>query len=103
MHRSMHHAPINLQSSGMMPSRLAPDESKNETSPSENNFGSVSVASGMLDMKKPPSVLPRRTDSSRDPFRCRMAASPYGNHLARERQVGEGVSPALDARRLCTR
>jgi hypothetical protein len=27
----------------------------------------------------------------------KMAASPFGNHLAGDRQVGAGVSPSLDA------
>lgn len=30
-------------------------------------------------------------------FVADLAASPFGIHLARERQVGEGVSPTLDA------
>jgi len=31
------------------------------------------------------------------PLCCLVAASPFGNHLARTGQVGEGVNPALDA------
>jgi hypothetical protein len=34
---------------------------------------------------------------SRDPFRCRMAASPCGNHLAREGRLARASAPTLDA------
>ncbi len=37
-------------------------------------------------------------DTSRDRFVAERAASPCGNHLARCWQVGEGVSPAGDAK-----
>src|SRR5450759_5206761 len=51
-----------------------------------------------FDIKNPPSVSRGGLTITRDPFRCRSGRiSLAGNHLAQVWQVGEGVSPALDA------
>jgi hypothetical protein len=56
-------------------------------------------SSSVLRHVKPSIGLTERADNSRDPVDCRMAASPSREvHLARTKQVGEGVSPTLDAK-----
>ena len=51
-----------------------------------------------LDIKKPSAGFPRRADIRATGFVAEVAASPCGNHLAQAWQVGEGVSPTLDAK-----
>jgi len=50
-----------------------------------------------LGHEKPSSGFPRRADIRATRFVAEVAASPCGNHLAQVWQVGEGVSPTLDA------
>ncbi len=47
---------------------------------------------------KPSIGFPRRADIRATRFVAEVAASPCGNHLAQVWQVGEGVSPTLDAK-----
>ena len=51
-----------------------------------------------LDIQKPSTGFPRRADIRATRFVAEVAASPCGNHLAQVWQVGEGVSPTLDAK-----
>jgi hypothetical protein len=46
---------------------------------------------------KPSNGFPRRADIRATRFVAEVAASPCGNYLAQVWQVGEGVSPSLDA------
>jgi len=51
-----------------------------------------------VDIKNPPPVCRGGLTITRDPFRCRSGRIPLReNHLALVWQVGEGVSPTLDA------
>src|SRR6266545_2901795 len=51
----------------------------------------------LLTQKVPPSGYRGGLTIRATRFVAELAASPCGSHLAREGQVGEGVSPTLDA------
>src|SRR5262249_5143072 len=57
--------------------------------------GPPSEVSRFFEIKDPPSDWPRRADDSCDPFRCQMAASPCGNHLAREGRLARASALLL--------